>query len=101
GYMVWINALVLSAGGEVLRNPEAGKDATPELDTDAGRAAAGIIRRLATTVGDPALSTAIEENARAAFQAENGGFMVNWPYVYGAARTAVDDGSLDPSVFDD
>jgi multiple sugar transport system substrate-binding protein len=27
--------------------------------------------------------------------------MVNWPYVYGAARTAVQDGSLDPSVFDD
>ena len=101
GYMVWINALVMSAGGEVLKDPEAGKDATPELDTTAGRTAAGIIRRLATTVADPAMSTAIEENARAAFQADNGGFMVNWPYVYGAARAAVDDGSLDQSVFDD
>jgi trehalose/maltose transport system substrate-binding protein len=101
GYMVWINALVVSAGGQVLRNPDAGKEAMPELDSDAGRAAAGIIRRLATTAADPAMSTAIEENARAAFQADNGGFMVNWPYVYGAARAAVDDGSLDPAVFDD
>jgi multiple sugar transport system substrate-binding protein len=101
GYMVWINALVVSAGGQVLRNPDAGKEAMPDLDSDAGRTAAGIIRRLATTVADPAMSTAIEENARAAFQANDGGFMVNWPYVYGAARAAVDEGSLDRAVFDD
>ena len=27
--------------------------------------------------------------------------MVNWPYVYSAAGGAVDEGSLDPAVFDD
>lgn len=101
GYMVWINALVMSAGGEVLKDPDAGKDADPELESDAGREASDIIHRLATTVADPALSTAIEENARTTFQGDDGGFMVNWPYVYGAARTAVDDGSLDQAVFDD
>jgi multiple sugar transport system substrate-binding protein len=101
GYMVLINALVLSAGGEVLKDPEAGKDAIPELDTDPGRKAAEIIHRVATRVGDPAISTAIEENARLGFQADNGGFMINWPYIYGAARSAVDDGSLDKAVFDD
>ncbi len=99
--MVWINALVMSAGGEVLKDPEAGKDTTPKLDSDAGHTAADIIHRLATSVADPAISTAIEENARNGFQADNGGFMINWPYVYGAARTAVDDGSLDQAVFDD
>jgi len=46
GYMVLINALVLSAGGEVLKDPEAGKDAIPELDTDPGRKAAEIIHRV-------------------------------------------------------
>jgi multiple sugar transport system substrate-binding protein len=101
GYMVWINALIDSAGGAVLEDPEAGQDATPELESDAGRAAADIIHQVATNVADPAMSTAIEENARTAFQADNGGFMINWPYIYGAARTAVDDGSLDKAVFDD
>jgi multiple sugar transport system substrate-binding protein len=101
GYMVLINALVMSAGGEVLKDPAAGKDAQPDLDTDAGRKAAEIIHTLATKVADPSLSTAIEENARSAFQADNGGFMINWPYVYGAAKTAVEDGSFDQKAFDD
>jgi multiple sugar transport system substrate-binding protein len=101
GYMVWINSLVASAGGQVIEDADAGRDATPTLDSDAGRRAAEIIRRVATEVADPALSTAIEENARTSFQQDNGGFMVNWPYVYQAAATAVEDGSLDQEVFDD
>jgi multiple sugar transport system substrate-binding protein len=101
GYMVWINSLVASAGGQVIEDPEAGKDATPTLDTDAGREAAEIIRSVARNVAAPGLSTALEEDARAAFQSDTGGFMVNWPYVYGAALTAVEDGSLDQSVVDD
>ena len=35
------------------------------------------------------------------FQGENGGFMVNWPFVYPAMKAAVEDGSLDQEVFDD
>jgi trehalose/maltose transport system substrate-binding protein len=102
GYMVWINSLVASAGGAVITDTEAGRDATPTLDTEEGRRAAEIIQRVATDgVASADLSTAIEENARAGFQAEDGGFMVNWPYVYGAAQSAVDDGSLDQAVFDD
>jgi multiple sugar transport system substrate-binding protein len=101
GYMVWINALVMSAGGEVLADAEAGRDAVPQFDSDAGRTAADIVHQVATRVADPQMSTAIEENARTAFQADDGGFMINWPYIYGAARTAVEDGSLDQAVFDD
>jgi len=101
GYMVWINSLIASAGGEIIEDPDAGRDATPTLETDAGRKAAEVIRRLSDEVANPQLSTAIEETARTGFQSDDGGFMVNWPYVYGAAKTAVEDGSLDPAVFDD
>ena len=101
GYMVWISSLVSSAGGDVIEDPAAGRDSTPTLDSDAGRTAAEIIRRLADEAANPQLSTAIEETARNGFQSDNGGFMVNWPYVYGAASGAVDDGSLDQAVFDD
>lgn len=101
GYLVWINSLVASAGGEIIEDPGAGRDATPTLDTEAGRKAAEIIRRLADEVANPQLSTAIEDTARIGFQSDDGGFMVNWPYVYGAAKLAVEDGSLDPAVFDD
>jgi multiple sugar transport system substrate-binding protein len=102
GYMVWINALVASAGGTILANPEAGKDARAALDSDAGRLGAAVIGRLGRSrAADPGLSSADEEAARAAFQRERGGFMVNWPYIYGAAQEAVAAGSLDQSVLDD
>lgn len=101
GYMVWISSLVSSAGGKVVEDPAAGRDATPTLDSEAGRAAAEIIRRLADEAANPQLSTAIEETARNGFQSDRGGFMVNWPYVYGAASEAVEEGSLDQAVLDD
>jgi multiple sugar transport system substrate-binding protein len=102
GYMVWINGLVTSGGGEVLEDPQAGDRARPELDSHAGRVAAEIIRKVATSgVADPGIDTAEEGQARAGFQAANGGFMVNWPYVYAAARTAVQQGQLAKAVFED
>jgi multiple sugar transport system substrate-binding protein len=102
GYLVWIHALVASAGGALLLDPEAGRDARPGLAAPAGERAAAVIRRLASSsAANPALSTADEEATRAAFQAERGGFMVNWSYVFGAARDAVAAGALDPAVAGD
>jgi multiple sugar transport system substrate-binding protein len=102
GYLVWINALVASAGGALLLDPEAGKDARPGLDGPAGRTAAAVIRRLARSgAASPALSTSDEEATRAAFQGGRGGFMVNWSYVHGAAREAVAAGTLDAAVLED
>ena len=102
GYMVWISALVASAGGQILENPEAGKDVRPAIDSPAGRRAAEIVQKLGRSpAADPALSTTDEEAARATFQGDRGGFMVNWAYVYGAAQEAVAAGSLAQSVLDD
>ena len=47
------------------------------------------------------MSTATEEEARSLFQTDSGAFMVNWPYVYQAAKSAVDKGALSQSVVDD
>lgn len=102
GYMVWINALVLSAGGQILTDPEAGKDAVPSMAGPAGDKAAQIVGTLARSSAAPSdLTVAQEEQARAVFQGDQGMFMANWPYVYAAARTAVEAGSLDQSVVDD
>ena len=102
GYMVWISALVASAGGQILENPEAGKKVRPAIDSDAGRKAATIVQELGRSrAADPALSTTDEEAARATFQSATGGFMVNWAYVYGAAQEAVASGTLEQSVLDD
>lgn len=101
GYMVLINMLVASSGGEVLTDTEAGRDAKPQVDSDAGRKAAEIVSKLGQSpAADPQLSTAIEENARSGFQ-DNGGFMVNWPYVYAAMQGAVDEGAFEQADFDD
>ena len=102
GYAVWVNALILSAGGEVLANPEAGRNATPALASPAGEKAAEIIGRLARSKAAPAdLTTAMEEQGRAVFQGPRGMFMPNWPYILAAARGAAESGDLDQAVVDD
>ncbi len=102
GFMVWVNALVLSGGGQILDDPEAGRDAVPVMDSDAGRKAAEIVSTLANSQAAPTdLSVAQEEQARAVFQGDSGMFMLNWPYVLAAARSAVEEGTLDQAVVDD
>ena len=102
GYMVLISALVSSAGGKILENPEAGKNVRPAIDSEAGRKAAAVIQQLGRSpAANPALSTTDEEAGRAAFQGAQGGYMVNWAYIYGAAQEAVAAGTLDKAVLDD
>lgn len=103
GYTVLINALVESAGGHVIENPGAGADELElGIDSPAGQQAATIISAIATGgVAGPSLSTADEEAARSLFQDSTGGFMVNWPYVWRAAHSAVEEGSLGADVVAD
>ena len=64
GYMVWINALVRSGGGQIIENPELGADATPTVASPAGDKAAEIVGKLARSSAAPAdMSTAGEEEA--------------------------------------
>ncbi|MFJ4038629.1 extracellular solute-binding protein [Microbacterium sp. NPDC090007] len=94
---VWINALVASAGGQILDNP----DATPDemqlgLESDAGRKAADIIGRIGSSgLGGSGLPTADENASMNLFQGDDGSFMVNWPFVYPAMQSAA------PEVVDD
>ena len=100
--MVWINALIASGGGQIIENPELGADATPTVASPAGDMAAQIVGELARSSAAPAdMSTAGEEESRSLFQGDDGSFMVNWPYVYNAAKDAVKQGALDQSVVDD
>ena len=103
--MVWVNALVESAGGTILEEGEEDQSADEvraAIDGPAGQAAAQIIGDLARSpAAPPALSTAGEEASRAAFQADDGGFMVNWPYVWAAFASAVESGALPADFTDD
>lgn len=102
GYMVWVNAMVLGAGGSILENTDQGRNAVVASGSPAAQRAVQIIHKLATSpAADPSLSTADEEIGRHAFQTPKGGFMLNWPYVYAAMQADVKAGSLSKSVFDD
>ncbi|GAB7191321.1 ABC transporter substrate-binding protein [Kineococcus sp. NUM-3379] len=96
--MVWVNALVESAGGTILDPAAEGAEADAvgaTVDSPAGRRAAEIITRIASSDAAPAaLSTAAEETSRAAFQEDDGAFMVNWPYVWNAIAAAEESGIL-------
>lgn len=95
GYAVWVNALVESAGGQVMTDTEALRNADVTIDSPAGQRAAEVIRTLATSpAADPAIATAKEEQARAGFQKDTGAFMVNWPYVWAAFDTALKAGAV-------
>jgi multiple sugar transport system substrate-binding protein len=88
GYSVWINALVEGAGGSIVENAEAGQDAAIALDSPAGHQAAAVIDRLTSSpAAPPAVSTAQETEALAAFAQPDGGFLVNWPYIYADPTT--------------
>ncbi len=84
-YVVWINALVQGAGGAIVSNTEAGNDAEVEIDSDAGRAAAEVIKKLADSpAAQPDFSVSNEGTSLGQmFPADGAGeFMTNWTFVY-------------------
>ena len=100
---VWINALVASAGGQIIEDPEAVADEVSiDLDSEAGREAARIMSEIGSQgLGGPGLPTADENATFSIFQGDRGSFMVNWPFVWPAMNGAVEAGQLDQEVLDD
>lgn len=82
GYVVWINALVMGAGGDIVTDAEAGDNAVIHLDTAAAAEAARIVHKLAASPAAQAnLSVSNEGTVLGPF-AESSGFQVNWTFVY-------------------
>ena len=97
---VWLNALIESAGGSIIEE----NSTDPEkiklgLTTPAADRAAEVMGAVANSgVVGPAFSTSSEDTSATEFESADGGFMVNWPFVYSRALSAVEAGTLDPSV---
>ncbi len=83
GMMVWFNALVTSAGGQILKGPQkSGIDKTAET-------AANIIAKLANSkAADPSLSSQKEDQNRIAFESGQAAFQINYPFIYPSAAMA-------------
>lgn len=83
GYVVWINALVQGAGGDIVSDTEAGRDASVDIGGEAGRAAAEVVQKLAESdAAQPDLSVSNEGTVLGPMFAGPGEFMVNWTFVY-------------------
>ncbi|HMO01190.1 MAG TPA: extracellular solute-binding protein [Miltoncostaeaceae bacterium] len=83
GYVVWINALVEGAGGSIVTDTEKGPDATVDIGGPAGRDAAEVISKLASSpAAEPDLSVSNEGTVLGPMSGPKGGFMVNWTFAY-------------------
>jgi multiple sugar transport system substrate-binding protein len=82
GFTVWFNSLLASAGGEILD-----KRGDVSLARGPTQNALRVMRAVATAPGaDPSLSNNKEDESRVAFQSGHAAFMVNYPFVYTAAK---------------
>ncbi len=82
GYTVWFNSLLASAGGRILAGPT-----KPSLAAGPTVKALSIIKKLATSpAADPSMSNQREDTGDQAFNAGRAAFMVNYSFVYAAAK---------------
>ncbi|HEX3240495.1 MAG TPA: ABC transporter substrate-binding protein [Solirubrobacterales bacterium] len=87
GFMVWANALIESAGTEILSGPE-----KVDLEQKQTEAALEVMGRLANSSAAPTnLSTSDEDSARLAFEAGESAFMTNYTFAYASAQSEAPD----------
>lgn len=82
GFTVWANALIESAGTEVLAGPE-----SVDLEQGPTEKALAVMGRLAnSSAAPPNLSTSDEDSARLGFEAGESAFMTNYTFAYASAK---------------
>ena len=87
GYTVWFNALLESAGGQILSGPETVD--LPEGPTDEALAVMGRLGN--SPVAAPDIDTSTEDTARLGFEAGNSAFMVNYTFAFASAQANAPD----------
>jgi multiple sugar transport system substrate-binding protein len=107
-YVVWINALVQGAGGNIIDpdTVEDGRDAKVTIDSEAGAAAATVIQQLAGSDARQAdFTTSNEGTSLGQMFPENGPgeFMTNWTFVYKNYEGQIGEpgGPADDAAFED
>lgn len=87
GFTVWINAMIESAGTEVLSGPtEVALEQGPTEE-----AIATMAEFASSAVAPPNIDTSTEDTARLGFEAGESSFMINYPFVYPSARENAPD----------
>jgi multiple sugar transport system substrate-binding protein len=87
GYMVLVNALIESAGTEILSSPE-----EVDLEQKPTEKALEVIGKLANGgAAPPSLSTSDEDTARLGFEAGESAFMTNYTFAYASAQAEAPD----------
>ncbi len=87
GYMVLVNALIESAGTEILSGPE-----EVDLEQEPTEKALQVIGKLANGgAAPPSLSTSDEDTARLGFEAGESAFMTNYTFAYASAQAEAPD----------
>src|SRR6185312_8501925 len=82
GFMVWANALIDSAGTEILSGPE-----TVDLEQEPTEEALAVMGRLAnSSAASPNLPTSNEDTSRLAFEAGEAAFMLNYTFAFASAK---------------
>jgi multiple sugar transport system substrate-binding protein len=87
GFMVWANALIESAGTEILSGPE-----KVDLEQQSTEKALEVMGRLAnSSAAPPSLSTSDEDSARLGFEGGESAFMTNYTFAYASAQSEAPD----------
>jgi multiple sugar transport system substrate-binding protein len=87
GYTVWVNALIESAGTQILSGPE-----TVDLAERPTEEALAVIGKLAnSSAAATDIDTSNEDTARLGFEAGSSAFMVNYTFAYASAQSNAPD----------